>query len=548
MRGNHALRAAGAAASLAALAFALALGVGAARAEPAPAPARHIAVLEFTAAKGLDIDRHFFSDRVRAELLRRPTGLMVMTQENTVQLLAAQGKTLADCEGECEVETAKKLGAEFVISGRITKAGSRLALTMRLHSTGEGRLLKSVDALGKTPDELIDASSKAIEALLAALPGSGASSGAGGKTRLTVETDPTALALLLDGEKQASPLALEVAPGEHEVQVDAPCFAKTTTVVTLAQGEVRALRLTPRPRMAALKVSVHDSTGNDLEASATLDGRPLGAVPGAFSVPLCARQLSVDAGPLAAEETLALKEGVTTALQLRLYKAGPKAGTRRVEPKTGLIFVALPPGKSLGRDGQPQVQLDPFELGETEVTTSAYQKCVDAAACKKAHSRHGGFCNAWYLAKKGDHPINCVEPDLAEAFCAWIGGRLPTRDEWEYAATGGDVRRKFPWGDEDPSGRACWNGDGSDGSRFGRALREGTCPVAARFSGDSSWGLHDLSGNVMEWTRDGRGPDGAVRYSLLGGSWNSLDPHWLRASGQAGRATKDEEVGMRCAF
>jgi hypothetical protein len=89
-----------------------------------------------------------------------------MTRESTEVLLKQFGKTLAECVGECEVETGRKLGADFVISGRITRSGTRMALTLRLHATATGELLKTAEALGKDTDAVIDATDAAVSRLL----------------------------------------------------------------------------------------------------------------------------------------------------------------------------------------------------------------------------------------------------------------------------------------------------------------------------------------------------------------------------------------------
>ena len=130
---------------------------------------QRLAVLEFELAKGVDVDRIYFSDLARSAARKRVPQLAVMTRESTEALLKSQGKTLADCVGTCEVETGKMLGADYVISGRITKVGSRLALTLRLHDTAGGNLLDSEEARGKSIDELLDAADKAIADLLAPL-------------------------------------------------------------------------------------------------------------------------------------------------------------------------------------------------------------------------------------------------------------------------------------------------------------------------------------------------------------------------------------------
>ena len=50
---------------------------------------------------------------------------------------------------------------------------------------------------------------------------------------------------------------------------------------------------------------------------------------------------------------------------------------------------------------------------------------------------------------RGDHPINCVDWDMAVGYCAQAKKRLPTEAEWEFAARGPDGRR-YPWGDDAP--------------------------------------------------------------------------------------------------
>ncbi|NHA67171.1 formylglycine-generating enzyme family protein [Phycicoccus sp. CMS6Z-2] len=101
-----------------------------------------------------------------------------------------------------------------------------------------------------------------------------------------------------------------------------------------------------------------------------------------------------------------------------------------------------------------------------------------------------------------EHPVVLVAYDDALAYARWAGRDLPTEAEHEYAARGGGGTSTYAWGEErTPGGRLMantWQGrfpyrnDGADGWR-------GTSPVGAFPA--NGYGLHDLVGNVWEWTR-----------------------------------------------
>ncbi len=116
-----------------------------------------------------------------------------------------------------------------------------------------------------------------------------------------------------------------------------------------------------------------------------------------------------------------------------------------------------------------------------------------------------------FLDHKHNHPVVQVSRRDAQAFAAWAGKRLPSEAEWEAAARGGDGRR-FPWGQEWDAGRG----------NFSLSCLGDTTPVN-RFQGlgTSPFAIHDLLGNVYEWTMPLEQGKGAGLFILKGGCWNS---------------------------
>ena len=155
-----------------------------------------------------------------------------------------------------------------------------------------------------------------------------------------------------------------------------------------------------------------------------------------------------------------------------------------------------------------EVVLPPFAIDLTPVTNAQYAQFLLASGYQPRDA--ASFLRHWVEGApppgREDHPVVHVDLDDARAYARWAGKRLPTEEEWQYAAQGSDQRR-YPWGND-------WKADCCNDGQSG-----GTTPVMAFPAGQSPFGVYDLCGNVWEWTESER-RDGRTRSAILrGGSF-----------------------------
>ncbi len=197
--------------SLRAFALLFAVAFSASAQTPSPGAGKVLAVLEFDSklegGERKAVDVGYLSDTVRGAALDEIPTLRVMTKENVLVLLGANGKTLEDCQGECEVETGRKLGADLVISGALLKFGSSFKLNLKLHDTHEGRLLAGTTASGKSIDDLDTATNEAVHKLLRPLVAQLGGPAGSAPAPLVRQAQP---------ETHAAPLVTPAAPAQSE--------------------------------------------------------------------------------------------------------------------------------------------------------------------------------------------------------------------------------------------------------------------------------------------------------------------------------------------
>jgi formylglycine-generating enzyme required for sulfatase activity len=160
-------------------------------------------------------------------------------------------------------------------------------------------------------------------------------------------------------------------------------------------------------------------------------------------------------------------------------------------------LVEIPGGTfQMGRnDGPPQelpqhpVTVGKFFMDRTEVTNAEYAEFVSAMN----YEAPSHWVKGKPLPGQEQWPVVNVSPKDAEVFAGWrskrdgVTYRLPTEEEWEFAARNGGTVKLYPWGDR-------WENDRA-------VVREAAPrPVGTYPAGKNRWGVVDLIGNVWEWT------------------------------------------------
>jgi formylglycine-generating enzyme required for sulfatase activity len=205
------------------------------------------------------------------------------------------------------------------------------------------------------------------------------------------------------------------------------------------------------------------------------------------------------------------------------------------------------------------VALSAYYVDRTEVTVAAYRRCIELGRCTAPAYAAGG-----QRFDRPDYPVTLVRWNDADAYCRFVGGRLPTEAEWERAARGRSGRR-FPWGNLFNKG-ACNHGaaallDHDDSDGYAELAPVGSFPL-----GRTRDGIDDMAGNVEEWVADAVDAFGAAHYParsevnprgapagalrvVRGGSYMS-GVAWLRGTTRMFYPTADRTAyrGFRCVY
>ncbi len=137
---------------------------------------------------------------------------------------------------------------------------------------------------------------------------------------------------------------------------------------------------------------------------------------------------------------------------------------------------------------QQKINLPAYWIDKYEVTNAEFLDFSIKAGYVGEGAKENKDWRAFFSPDKARNPVIYITWNDAGAYCKSLGKRLPTEQEWEKAARGTDGRR-FPWGDK-------WEPNKSNTYEAG--IRN-TAEIG-KFDDVSPYGVHDMLGNVQEWT------------------------------------------------
>jgi formylglycine-generating enzyme required for sulfatase activity len=380
--------------------------------------------------------------------------------------------------------------------------------------------------------------------------------------QIVVQTSPGAQIYLDDTFKgQASSegrlVMANAAAGEHTLRVSLAGKKDYEKPVTVVAGQVTNIQATLADLAGSIRVQSTAGAEVFLDSSSKGTTGPSGqlVIPdvsgGAHALRVSAQgkkdyrqSVNVTAGA----------EAVVEATLADVEPPRPSVRSVRENPKDGLKYVWIPPGTfmmgcSPGDNEcffweKPAHQVTitrGFWIGQTPVTVGAYKRFAGATGrpMPRFPTSNFGWANE-------NMPIVNETWDDAQAYCGWMGGRLLTEAEWEYAARGGSTEARYGNLDE-----IAWYDKNSGGEAHDVAHKR-----------PNGFGLYDMLGNVCEWvndwydqnyeyspSQDPTGPASGLHRGLRGASFLS-DPRDVRVSRRSGdllpAGITYDAYGFRC--
>ena len=343
----------------------------------------------------------------------------IMTLESILVMLPP-GKSLSECEDQCEVVTARNIGSRWHVVGDVKKVGRRLVLSMRLYDVSSGTLLGGDRVVGAGIDEIVDSASAHSARLLRRIPGVGTphppSAALLPRIRVEFRSVPAGAQVSVDGEVAGTtPFVGSIAAGTRRVSMSREgCSARG------AQLELRgdtALDWGLEASLVRVEFASRNArTGEGVPADLFVDGARMGRTPVELRLPSGRRRIVAESyGFERNESELVLEDGVEVRDTIRLVPAS------RVSILPAPAQVPSVPGAASAvevfRDARDGKEYPLVRIG----SRSWMARNLDYAT-------RGSWCYA------GD-PSNCAvygrlyDGDAATSACP-AGWHLPSDGEW----------------------------------------------------------------------------------------------------------------------
>lgn len=178
---------------------------------------------------------------------------------------------------------------------------------------------------------------------------------------------------------------------------------------------------------------------------------------------------------------------------------------RKIDIPGGRVTIGS--NESQTRNLPHEVEFEPYHIDAYETTNFMYYVFVRSTG----HRPPAGWKAGRYRIGTENHPVTGVTYNDASAYAKWAGGRLPTEEEWEYAARGSEGRL-FPWGEQEYRGAA----------NIDNMRTFDTEPVGSYKDDKGPFGCMDMAGNVSEWVTmisEERRPLPACKGSAFNRTW-----------------------------
>jgi formylglycine-generating enzyme required for sulfatase activity len=206
-------------------------------------------------------------------------------------------------------------------------------------------------------------------------------------------------------------------------------------------------------------------------------------------------------------QTLAESQPSTAGQQAKQTQDIPQAPSGMVYLSGGTFMMGRDRGADQAERPAHKVTVAPFYIDLYEVTNEDYAKFVQATG----HLAPMSWADGAYPSNAARKPVTGVTWDDANAYAKWARKRLPTEEEWEFAARGTD-NRLYPWGNG-------WQQESANANSASKGLAD-----VGSFKGTSPFGAFDMTGNAWEWTAsDLRAyPGGRLPANLTGGDLKAI--------------------------